>query len=102
MAQKADFGPQLHCLLAFFVHDTYSWGEMTLFHFWDILESLLTFYKNELGRCKDEKNELKDLFSAARHEALQETGDLGTSDACLNNWQLQWSEGKSHSQPDYI
>lgn len=85
MAQKAEFGPQLHCLSGFYVHDTYSRGEMTLFQIWYILESLLTFYKHELGRCKAEKNELKDLFSASSHETLQEKPGLGTSDACLNN-----------------
>lgn len=58
---------------------------MTLFQFLDILESLLTFYKHELGRCKIEKSELKELFPATRHETLEETAELGMSDACLNN-----------------
>lgn len=58
---------------------------MTSFQFCDILESLPTFSEHELGGCKAEKNELKDLFSAARHETLQETPDLEMSDACLNN-----------------
>lgn len=102
MYQKAEFGPELPFLLSCFDHDTYSWGEMTLFQLCDILESLHTFSEHELGGCKAETNELKDLFSAARHETLQETPCLGMSDACLNNWQLQRSEGKSHSQPDYI
>lgn len=60
MYQKAEFGPQLPRLLACFVHDTYSWGEMTLFQFCDILESLHTSSEHELGGCKAEKNELKD------------------------------------------
>jgi len=76
MYQIAEFGPQIPCLLACFVHDRYSRGEMTLFQFCDILESLHISSKHELGGCKAEKNELEDLFSAARQETLQQTPDL--------------------------
>lgn len=85
MHQKTEFGTKFPFLVACFAYDLYSWDEITLFQFSDALQSLNAFSEHELDGCKVVKNEIQDLFSAVRHQTLQEAPDSGMPDACLNN-----------------
>lgn len=46
---------------------------------------IVTFSEHEPGESKVLKNEIKDLFPAARHQTLQETPVSQMPRACLNN-----------------